>query len=374
MGKKREWYKITDKGDRSADIFIYEQIGVDWWDDSGVSAKTFINDLNGLDVENINLYINSPGGDVFDGNAIYNALKRHKAKIGVVVDGIAASIASIIAMAGDSIEMPENAMMMVHDPSGMVCGTADDMLGMAEALEKVKTGLVAAYRDKSGLEEDVISKLMTDETWLTAEEAVGYGLADTMTGKVNMQASISGRFNYKNIPDFLTIQNRKMEESKMKITMEVMEKDAPELLAQIKAAAREEVTIENFADQVKVKEEAAASAERDRVMAIYKDAHGEEMADKFTAIIKPDATVSDMMAFAQDKAKADILAKMIKDSPESLGAGDGEGESTDNLEGEEKWKAEYGKSADLKAEFKNVESYVAFMKAESEGLAKVFKK
>ena len=122
--------------------------------------------------------INSPGGSVFDGVAIYNALKRHDAAITVWIDGIAASIASMIAMAGDEVVMPENAMLMLHDPSGLVVGTAADMRGMAEALDRMKAGMVAAYRDKSGRDDAEIEALMRDETWLSAQEAVALGLAD----------------------------------------------------------------------------------------------------------------------------------------------------------------------------------------------------
>ena len=125
---------------------------------------------------------------MFDGVAIYNALKRHDAVITVWIDGIAASIASMIAMAGDEIVMPENAMLMLHDPSGLVVGTATDMRAMAEALDKMKAGMVAAYRDKSGRDDIEIEELMGAETWLSAQEAVALGLADRVERPVRMAA------------------------------------------------------------------------------------------------------------------------------------------------------------------------------------------
>lgn len=378
MSKNKEWYRIIAKADKTADVSIYEQIGESFWDGSGVTAKRFINEINGLDVETINLYINSPGGDVFDGTAIYNALKRHKAKVHVVIDGIAASIASVIAMAGDTIEMPENAMMMIHDPSGGVWGTADDMLAMAEALEKVKSGLVAAYRDKSGMEDSDISKLMTDETWLTAKEAVEYGLADTMTGKVNIQANLNGPFNYKHVPEFLmkaAESTNSKEVSDMKITMEILEKDAPELLAQIKDAARGEVTIETFSAQVKEAETKAGDAERERVMAMFEAAYGKETAEKFKAVVKPGATIADMMTFAQDKTKSDMLAKLQTAAPESLGnLEDVTTATAPDPNTEEGWRAQYDKDAALKAEFGDVERYVAFKRADANGQVKIKRK
>lgn len=202
---KMDWYRIENKKGEPAKIYIYEQIGEDFWGD-GVGAKQFVKDLDKIDASEIELHINSPGGNVFDGNAIYNALKQHNATVNVKIDGIAASIASVIAMAGEVIEMPENAMLMIHDPSGLVIGTAEDMTKMADALTKIKGGLVAAYRDKSGIDESRLDQMMTDETWMTAKEAVEYGLSDKITEKVNIQAcanmQIFSRL-FKNIPELL---------------------------------------------------------------------------------------------------------------------------------------------------------------------------
>jgi hypothetical protein len=125
---------------------------------------------------------------VFDGVAIYNALKRHQAKVTVWIDGIAASIASMIAMAGDEVVMPENAMLVLHDPSGLVAGTATDMRATADALDKMAAAMVAAYRDKSGAGDEEIEALMAAETWLSAEEAVELGLADRIEQPVQMAA------------------------------------------------------------------------------------------------------------------------------------------------------------------------------------------
>jgi ATP-dependent Clp protease, protease subunit len=125
---------------------------------------------------------------VFDGVAIYNALKRHDGAVTVWVDGIAASIASMIAMAGDEVVMPENAMLVLHEPSGLVAGTASDMRAMAEALDRMKAGIVAAYRDKSGRDGTEIEALMQAETWLSAQDALELGLADRVDEPVRMAA------------------------------------------------------------------------------------------------------------------------------------------------------------------------------------------
>ena len=179
----KRWFDIRAQAG-GAEIVIYDEIGA-----FGIPAKAFLDELKALGpVAELTLRINSPGGAVFDGVAIYNALKRHDAAITVWIDGIAASIASMVAMAGDEIVMPENAMLMLHDPSALVIGTAVDMRAMADALDKMKAGMVAAYRDKSGRDDAEIEALMAAETWLSAEEAVELGLADRVAQPVRMAA------------------------------------------------------------------------------------------------------------------------------------------------------------------------------------------
>jgi ATP-dependent Clp protease protease subunit len=179
----RRWYDFRAQA-RGAEIVIYDEIGA-----FGIAAKRFLDELKALGpVAELTVRINSPGGSVFEGVAIYNALKRHDAAITVWVDGIAASIASMIAMAGDEVVMPENSMLMLHDPSGLVMGTSTDMRAMADALDRMKAGMVAAYRDKSGRDETEIDALMAAETWLSAHEALELGLADGVEQPVRMAA------------------------------------------------------------------------------------------------------------------------------------------------------------------------------------------
>ncbi len=180
----KNWYSICALND-GAEISIYDEIGA-----YGVSAKAFLADLGELpDAAPLTLRLNSPGGSVFDAVAIYNALSRHTGTVTVTIDGIAASAASYIAMAGDEIIMPENAFLMVHDPSGMVMGTAADMRAMAEALDKIGGSLMRGYAAKSGKAEDEVAALMAKETWLDAAEALEMGFADTMSEPVKIAAS-----------------------------------------------------------------------------------------------------------------------------------------------------------------------------------------
>jgi len=180
----KNWYSICALNE-GAEISIYDEIGA-----YGVSAKAFLADLGKLPGKApLTLRLNSPGGSVFDAVAIYNALQRHAGTVTVSIDGIAASAASYIAMAGDEIIMPENAFLMIHDPSGMVMGTAADMRAMAEALDKIGGSLLRGYAAKSGKAEKDIAKMMAKETWLDATEALDMGFADTMSEPVRIAAS-----------------------------------------------------------------------------------------------------------------------------------------------------------------------------------------
>lgn len=191
------WYSIRAR-DTGAELSIYDEIGA-----YGVSAKAFIAEMGALDTgTDLELRLNSPGGSVFDAVAIYNALQRHDGKVTVTIDGIAASAASYIAMAGDEIVMPENAFLMIHDPSGLVMGTAGDMRDMAEALDKIGGSLIKGYAAKSGKSDDEIATLMAAETWFDAAEAVEAGFADRIAEPVR----IAARFDiasFRNAPPLL---------------------------------------------------------------------------------------------------------------------------------------------------------------------------
>ncbi|EOB9667191.1 ClpP-like prohead protease/major capsid protein fusion protein [Escherichia coli] len=172
-----------------ADIYIYDEIG--FW---GVTAKQFISDLNALgDITHINLHINSPGGDVFEGIAIFNALKTHGASITVYVDGVAASMASVIAMVGNPVIMPENSFMMIHKPFGFTGGDAEDMRTYADLLDKVEAVLLPAYAQKTGKTTDEIAAMLADETWMSGAECLAQGFADQVTPAVKAMACIQSK-------------------------------------------------------------------------------------------------------------------------------------------------------------------------------------
>ena len=193
---KPNWYDIKARENSTAEILIYEEIGM--W---GISAKQFAADLKALgSLKSISLRLNSPGGSVFDGASIYNLLRQIDAEVTVYVDGLAASIASVIAMAGDKVVMADNALMMIHDPWSMVIGSADEMRQEADVLDKVKESLVTTYQNRTGMNRDEIAALMADETWLDAEEAVEFGFADeTYEARKEAAKVVSLHFNREDI-------------------------------------------------------------------------------------------------------------------------------------------------------------------------------
>jgi ATP-dependent Clp protease, protease subunit len=189
----RQWFTMK-ADDKSAEIVIYDEIGKSFWNEEAVSAKSFLDDLNALgEVETITLRINSPGGDIFDGVAIHNAIKNHKAKVTAHVDGIAASAASYIAMAANKIVMPANAFMLIHGASGFVFGNADDMRGVAADLDRVDKSITATYVARSKSTTAKIKAIMKEDRLMDAAEAKELGLADEVAKEVKMAAKFSLR-------------------------------------------------------------------------------------------------------------------------------------------------------------------------------------
>ncbi|EFI7838001.1 Clp protease ClpP [Shigella boydii] len=187
--KNNSWFRMQAGHQSDADIYIYDEIG--FW---GVTAKQFISDLNALgDITHINLHINSPGGDVFEGIAIFNALKTHGASITVYVDGVAASMASVIAMVGTPVIMPENTFMMIHKPFGFTGGDAEDMRTYADLLDKVEAVLLPAYAQKTGKTTDEVAAMLADETWMSGAECLAHGFADQVTPAVKAMACIQSK-------------------------------------------------------------------------------------------------------------------------------------------------------------------------------------
>lgn len=190
---KRLWEIKQSASPNSLDLYIYGDVksdGYDWWEDRVIESETSANHFREElakypNVEQINIYINSYGGSVFEGTAIYNQLKRHAAHKTVYIDGFACSIASVIAMAGDEVVMPKNALMMIHNMWMWVSGNAAELRKAADDLDIINTAGRGAYMEKAGdkLDEAKLIEMMDSETWLTAEQCIQYGLADRYAEK-----------------------------------------------------------------------------------------------------------------------------------------------------------------------------------------------
>lgn len=182
-------FRVRAAGKKTVEIYVYDVIGEDWF--GGISSKAFAEALKSAgDVETIKLRVNSPGGDVFDGLAIYNQLVRHKARVEADIDGEAASIASIIVMAADEIRIADNAMMMIHNPWSFAVGTADDLRDKAVLLDQVAANLVRTYAARTGQTDEAIRDWMDAETWFDAAQAREARLVDKITEPQRAAASV----------------------------------------------------------------------------------------------------------------------------------------------------------------------------------------
>lgn len=191
--QKRMWQIKQSAETDTLDLYIYGDVEgdyFDWWEwemvESETSANHFREELNKYpDVKRINIYINSYGGSVFEGTAIYSQLRRHSAEKVVYIDGFACSIASVIAMAGDKVIMPSNTMMMIHDVMAGVFGNARQLRKTADDLDVIMEGNRQAYLDKSNgkISEEKLKELLENETWLTAQQCLEYGFADEILSR-----------------------------------------------------------------------------------------------------------------------------------------------------------------------------------------------
>ncbi len=168
-------YKITAATKDEVIVYIYDEIS--WW---GIQAEQFVKDFNAIESKTIHLRVNSPGGSVFDGTAIYNVIKQHSSKVIAYIDGLAASISSAIVMAADEVRMAQNAFLMIHEPWSIAIGDAEEMRATADLLDKISGTLTKTYMDKSGMSEEEVKDYMAAETWFTAQEALDVGLVDVI--------------------------------------------------------------------------------------------------------------------------------------------------------------------------------------------------
>lgn len=192
---KNKYYALyVDEDQKAANINIYGDITFYPWTEKDVSAYNLSKEIEGLDVEQINVYLNSYGGEVAEGIAIYNSLKRHKAAVKTVCDGMACSIASVIFMAGDERIMNNASLLMIHNAWTYTSGNADQLRKEADDLDKISNLSVKAYMEHINISEEELKALLDAETFLSPEEALEYGFATTIIGdKKSDKASQSAK-------------------------------------------------------------------------------------------------------------------------------------------------------------------------------------
>ena len=238
QGNKTIW-NLVKNDDKSAELMLYGDIAESFWGDT-ISAKEVTEYLADLDVENIDVYINSNGGVVDTAIAINNALRRHKAKVTVNIDGIAASAATLITCAGDIVRMPKNALFMIHNPSTIAMGDSEEMRKQADVLEKYKNSITETYLQKVNIDKEKLSELMDNETWLNAEEALEYGFIDEITENTDIQVvenkviSNNMVFNMAEFKNFNVDKNKKNNgKGSGKMTKDEIKAQFPDIYAEI---------------------------------------------------------------------------------------------------------------------------------------------
>jgi ATP-dependent Clp protease protease subunit len=195
-------FRIQNATGDAAEVYIYDEIA--WY---GVSAQDIVDELKAITAPLIHLRINSAGGDVMDGIAIYNAFARHPAKVISHVDGLAASAASIIALAGDEVEMSEGAFVMIHSAWAFAMGNATEMRRMSQLLDAVDGSLAGIYARRMGIAAAEALSLMEEETWLSADQAVAQGFADRMEERTAVEASFDPSM-FQHVPEEVRIAAR----------------------------------------------------------------------------------------------------------------------------------------------------------------------
>ena len=195
-------FSVRAESDDVVEILIYEMIGFDFWTGGGITAQNFVKELNEISASKIRIRINSEGGDAFEGLAIFNALRRHEAHIETHIDGLAASAAATIAMAGDEIFIAENAFLMIHRSWTLAAGNAEDMIEVAEILQKLDENVARDFAARSGKKVADVLQLMSAETWFNSNEALSEGFVDEITASREIESSLDLSI-FSNVPDDL---------------------------------------------------------------------------------------------------------------------------------------------------------------------------
>jgi ATP-dependent Clp protease, protease subunit len=294
----KAWYTITAaaEGDKPAEISIFDAIGATW-DGEGVTAKQFIADLRAIDASAITLSVNSPGGQLFDGLAISNALRQHPATVTARVMGYAASAATVVLMGADTIEAPANTFLMLHKASSGAWGNADEMRGTADVLDKIDTSMMAIYANRMGKSvEDVAAMLSDGDLWLTAQEAKDLGLIDTVLPEAKVTAKAA--FDIAKLPAHVQAALR-----------------PPEPPAPPPAPARVEATL---AEQIMALVDSAGLTEYQAVIALDPSVTDLSAAQKVVARVREVVTYATMVGRPEMAAPLVQARKSVADARAAL--------------------------------------------------------
>ena len=213
---RKNWYDIQSKVSNDiVDVYIFDEIGT-----FGINAQSFIDEIKGFKNTPLNLHINCVGGDVFEGMAIYNVLKKRTAETTVYIEGIAASMGSVVALAADNVVMAENSLFMIHNAWGGAMGEAKELKKTANLLEKISNEIADIYIKKTNLPYDKVKEMMDEETWLNADEALELGFVDSISDAIKVAAKYD-------VSKFKNITN---EEIKSKLNINLKSKNMTEEL------------------------------------------------------------------------------------------------------------------------------------------------
>lgn len=230
--EKPDWYSLKAATEDEAEIVIYDYIGWPYND-----PVDLVRALGELGPQSVTVRINSPGGDVFDGMAIFNALRSHKGRVTTRIEGLAASMASIISLAGKEVQAYANTMFMIHNPWVVVAGDQDDLREVADIVEKMRNNMVDVYAHASGVGKKELRDLMKAETWFTAKEAKEKGFIDTVLDGKGMKAAFDLSV-FANVPDGLEGQREGRELTEREIERALRDAGASRSFAKTVAAGR----------------------------------------------------------------------------------------------------------------------------------------
>ena len=241
----RNWFEIKAESSKVVDVYIFDEEGT-----FAINAQSFIEEIKAHKGQPMNLHLNCVGGDVFEGMAIYNVIKKRKAKTTVYIEGIAASMGSVIALAADKVIMAENSLFMIHNAFGGAMGEAKEMRKTAAVLDKISNEIADIYTKKTNLPFGKIKEMMDEETWLNADEAFELGFVDSISDAINVAAKYDIS-KFKNITD-KEIQHKLNINLKSKTMTDELKKWFNSKVEDIIARVKSDDTIDNKVEEVKV--------------------------------------------------------------------------------------------------------------------------